>query len=273
MKKLSGLGSLSRERLSKILRVSKGIITIGLVSSELNISRTSASKLLSWWNRQGWVYRIRRGVYIPVPLESSTSDPVIEDPWIVASHLFDPCYVGGWSAAGYWDLTEQIYQSIVIITTRKNKRKKSLAIGNTEFYVKSISGNIYFGYNGIWRGQVKVNVSDPSRTIIDMLSDTNLGGGIRPIYDIFINYMKSDNRDLHTLLEYASRINNRTIFKRLGFLLETRYPEELDFINECHSQISSGYSKLDPNLKADKLIAKWKLWIPNSWRGEVRGDR
>jgi hypothetical protein len=37
------------------------------------------------------------------------------------------------------------------------------------------------------RGQVKVSVSDPTRTILDLLSDPALGGGIRSTMDMLIN--------------------------------------------------------------------------------------
>src|SRR3989304_8386146 len=100
MNKLSGLGSISRERLSRILRVSRGVFTTGLVSEELKISGAEASKLLSFWNRKGWVYRIKRGLYIPVPLESSTNEPAVEDPWVLADYLFNPCYIGGGGGGG-----------------------------------------------------------------------------------------------------------------------------------------------------------------------------
>ena len=264
MKKVSGLGTVSRERLSKIFRVSKDIITVGLVSKELSISQVEAGKLLSDWARHGWLYRIKRGIYIPVPIESSDGEPAIEDPWIIANALFIPCYIGGWSAAEYWDLTEQIYKSICVITTR-NKRSKQFTCSNVEYYVKTISTANFFGYRGVWRGQVKVNVSEPGRMIVDMLDDLKLGGGIRPVYEIIVNYMKSTHKNLAQLLQYAEQIGNRSVFKRLGFLLEQYFPDEEEVIMLCLKQISSGYAKLDPDLDSDKIITRWKLWVPESW--------
>jgi len=43
---------------------------------------------------------------VSVPLESRTADVPLEDPWLIAERLFAPCYIGGWSAAEYLDLTE-----------------------------------------------------------------------------------------------------------------------------------------------------------------------
>jgi predicted transcriptional regulator of viral defense system len=53
--------------------------------------------------------RIARGFYVPVPLESPNPDMPLEDPWLVGMRLYSPCYIGGWSAAEYTDLTEQIF--------------------------------------------------------------------------------------------------------------------------------------------------------------------
>lgn len=268
MKKMLGLGKTARARLSKILRVSKGIITADLVSEELAISHSDAGKLLFGWARQGWLYRIKRGIYIPVPLESSNGEPAIEDPWIIANTVFNPCYIGGWSAAEYWDLTEQIFQSICVMTINE-KRSKQVVLGNVEFYVKTISSEKLSGYKGVWRGQVKVNVSDPDRMMADMLDDLKLGGGIRPIYEIMVNYMKSSYKNLNLLIQYAEQIGNKSVFKRLGFLLENFFPAEVEAIKLCHERISSGYSKLDPGLDSDRIITRWKLWVPESWSGRL----
>ena len=267
MNKPSGLGQLSRERLSKILRISKGIINVDLASKALDLPSSKASQFLSYWAQQGWLYRVKRGTYVSVPLESSTGEPAIEDPWIIAHEIFSPCYIGGWSAAEYWDLTEQIFQSVCVVTV-KAKRIKDVSFGNSRFSVKSISPELFFGYKTVWRGQMKVNVSDPGRTIIDMLNDTKLGGGIRPVSDVLNKYMQSPHKNLNALFEYALRIKNKTVFKRLGYLMEKFHAEEREIIQQCHARISSGYSKLDPDLDADKLITRWKLWIPESWAGK-----
>ncbi len=265
MKTISGIGSVSRIKLSKVLRISKGVINVDHVSETLNISNNEAGKLLSYWAKQGWLYRIKRGIYIPVPLESSDGEPAIEDPWIIADAAFSPCYIGGWTAAGYWDLTEQLFKSTCVITSQ-NKRKKEVTLGSVDFYIKTISSIELSGYKGVWRGQVKVNVSDPSKTIADMLDDIKLGGGIRPIMDILANYMKSTHKDLNRLIRYSEQIGNKTAYKRLGFLLERQFPSESDTIKLCHKKISSGYSKLDPDLESDTIVTRWKLKVPTYWK-------
>lgn len=266
-KSILGLGKRDRERLSAVLRETKGTISVQEAAEILKVSPTNAAKMLSRWAKKGWLSRVRRGIYVRIALESRTADIPLEDPWVIAGRLFSPCYIGGWSAAENWDLTEQIFRTIVVMTTLK-PRDRSPVIKGTKFLLRTISEKALFGTKPVWRGQVKVFVSDPSRTILDMLADPKFGGGIRSTTDMFSNYLKSENRNLELLISYAKRLGNGAVFKRLGFLLERVAPDEKTAIEECRTMLTKGNAMLDPALKADRLITRWRLWVPESWAKE-----
>jgi predicted transcriptional regulator of viral defense system len=268
MKNLSGLGKTERRRLTEVIRQTKGAISVAEAADILKANRNDVAKMLARWAEKGWLSRIRRGLYIQVPLESRTPDVPIEEPWIIAEYLYAPCYIGGWSAAEYWDLTEQIFRSIVILTIQKPRDRK-LVIRNTKYVVRTISEKAMFGLKPVWRGKVKLSVSDPTRTIIDILNDPSLGGGLRPSVDIFLNYLKSKYKDMEQLINYAKLLGNGAVFKRLGFLLERLVPNDKKIISACKIELTKGNAKLDPKLPADRLITKWKLWIPENWVGET----
>lgn len=267
MENISGLGKEERKKLSAIFRQTKGTISVRDTAEILKITSADAAKMLSRWAKKGWLSRVRRGLYVRVPLESYTTDIPLEDPWIIADRLYSPCYIGGWSAAEYWDLTEQIFRTVVILTTQK-PRERSPVIKGTSFMLRTISEKAFFGTKPVWRGQIKVSVSDPSRTILDTLIDPKLGGGMRPTVDIFLNYIKSENKNIDLLIEYAKRLGNGAVFKRLGFLLERFAPDQKVAIKMCKVKLTKGNVKLDPALPADRLITRWKLWVPNSWAAE-----
>ena len=271
METLTGLGKVDRERIAAIIRGTKGTISIGEAVEILGVSSTDAAKMLSRWSRKGWFSRVKRGLYIPVPLESRTADVPLEDPWLIAERLYSPCYIGGWSAAEYWDLTEQIFRTVVVMTTQK-PRDRSPTIKGTNFMLRTVSEKAMFGFQSVWRGQVKIPVSDPTRTMLDMLSDPRLGGGIRSTVDMLRNYLSSENKNLELLTDYADRFGNGAVFKRLGFLLERSAPDELKTIDTCRTRLTTGNTRLDPNLRADKLITRWRLWLPESWAKERRVD-
>jgi predicted transcriptional regulator of viral defense system len=57
-----------RFRLSLVIREAGNLVSIDDVSATLGLNRIDAAKLLSRWQKQGWVKRLRRGIYAPVPL-------------------------------------------------------------------------------------------------------------------------------------------------------------------------------------------------------------
>jgi len=261
---MNGLGKADRERLSAVLRGTKGTISVAEATEILDMPNTSTAKLLSRWANKGWLSRVRRGLYIPVPLESPTADIPLEDAWVIADKLFSPCYIGGWSAAEYWDLTEQMFRTVIVLTEQRPRDRKPIIKG-TEFLLRTVPAKAMFGLKTVWRGQVKVNVSDPTRTILDMLSDPLLAGGLRSTVDMFKNYLSSDKKDLRLLIKYADQLGNGAVFKRLGFLLERYNDNEPDYIQQCSERLTAGNTKFDPSLKGERLITCWRLWVSDRW--------
>lgn len=271
MKILSGIGKLDRQRLAEIIRSTKGSISVAEAANILNLSSPKVAKMLARWAKKGWLSRVRRGIYIPIPLESRTADTVLENPWIIAERLFAPCYIGGWSAAEYWGLTEQIFRTILVMTQQK-PRNRLQVIKGTKFLLRTISNEAMFGIKPVWKGQIKVSVSDPTRTVIDMLNDPQSGGGIRSTADIFINYLKSEKANIDLLLEYANQLGVGAVYKRLGFLLERYAPDKKTAINICQLSLTAGNTRLDPKDRqrgTNRLITRWKLWIPESWKKDA----
>ncbi len=265
MEKLAGIGKADRERMAAIIRGTKGTVSVGDAARILNVASTDAAKMLSRWSKKGWMSRIRRGLYVSVPLESRTADVPLEDPWLIADRLFSPCYIGGWSAAEYFDLTEQIFSTVIVMTVQKPRNRRP-DIKGTEFMLRTISEKAMFGLKPVWRGQVKIFVSDPTRTMLDMLVDPIFGGGIRSVKDMLVNYMRSGNRNLEQLIEYAEQLGNGAVFKRLGFILEKIAPDETKIIEKCRLQLTAGNAKFDPKLNNIKLITRWRLWVPEKWK-------
>jgi predicted transcriptional regulator of viral defense system len=268
MEMLTGIGKLDRERLAAILRGTRGTVSVAQATGILGVSATDAAKMLSRWNKKGWLSRVKRGLYVPVPLEASSADVSLEDPWQIAATLYAPCYIGGWSAAEHWDLTEQLFRTTVVMT-QLTPRERNPVIKGTTFLLCSINEKKLFGLKSVWRGQVKVSVSDPTRTILDMLAEPRLGGGIRSVNDMLLNYLHSDKKNLDLLIGYADQLGNGAVFKRLGFLLEQQAPNEQGFIEQCALRLTKGNARIDPKQPAERLVSRWRLWVPKSWLKEV----
>jgi predicted transcriptional regulator of viral defense system len=267
MNRVSGISNKARSRLALLLRKTQGTIATSEAAKILNLSAAEAAKTMARLAEKGWISRVKRGLYVPVPVESSTTEPALQDPWLIAQRLFAPCYIGGWSAAEYWQLTEQFFQRIVAITTRK-QRNREVAMRGVSFLIKTISPDALFGTLPVWRGSLRIDVSDSSRTIIDILDDPRLGGGIQHVSDILAEYLKSDQKNTKLLIDYGDRLGNRTVFKRLGFLMSRLAPEDKEFLDACRKRLSKGYSPLDPALPKEKIVRAWRLWVPAYWTGK-----
>lgn len=272
MEPLSGLGKADRQRLSRLLRGTKGTLSVSDAAGTLDLPRNTAAKLLARWAAKGWLSRVRRGLYVPVPLESGTADVPLEDAWPVAARMFERCYIGGWSAAEYWDLTEQIFRTVVVLTTQR-PRKRRQRIKGTDFLLRTIHESAMFGLDSVWRGQTQVNVSNPARTVLDLLNDPALAGGSRPLTDMFCAWLASGQCDLPLLLEYGDKLGNGAVFKRLGFLLERYAPDESVALSGCLERLTAGTAKLDTALPCKKLVTRWRLWIPEAFMKNRAGEK
>src|SRR6202030_2597200 len=150
----------NRARLGAVLRAAKEVVSVDVTSRTLGIERRAAAKLLSRWREQGWLRRIGHGVYVSVPLDLAGSEQVVEDPWVLVPTLFGQSYIGGWTAAHHWELTEQLFNETVVFTTRRFTEKRVTAQG-VVFLLHHIPKKRSFGLKTIWRGSTQVTISDP----------------------------------------------------------------------------------------------------------------
>jgi predicted transcriptional regulator of viral defense system len=252
-----------RAQLVQVLVGAGDVIHITDVAKVLDLSRTEAAKRLARWAEQGWLSRVGRGAYVPASIDTLGSERVLDDAWILVPALFAPAYIGGRTAAEHWDLTEQIFKDVVVLTGQAIRKKQQERHG-VQFVLKHLNETKIFGTKPIWRHHTRVPISDLHRTIVDMLDDPSLGGGIQHVSDCLNSYFKKNNRDDSLLIQYAERLGNGAVFKRLGFLAE-RHPTGAKLAELCLARLSAGDAKLDPALDCPRLISKWHLRVPQTW--------
>jgi len=261
MEKKLGINEKNRRLLDLLNRFGNTLFSIKDASKIMGLSVKDTRLYLGYFARRGWLSRVKQGIYISVPLGTVSPQEYKENPWIVANRIFAPCNIGGWSAAEHWEFTDQIFNSIFVFTARIF-RKKNITIQGTEFILKLVRAKKISHTKSIWIENVKVRVSDPSQTIVDILDDPAVGAGIRHVSDIVRNYFNSEYRNDIELLNYIKENKNRTVYKRLGYILEISDINVPDLINECLKNISSGYSVLDPAIKTKgSFKRRWNLRV------------
>jgi predicted transcriptional regulator of viral defense system len=255
-----------RTQLVRVLSAAGDVIHVDDVVTALQLDRIAAAQRLSRWTEQGWLRRVGRGAYVAASIDTMGSERVLDDPWVLVPALFAPAYIGGRTAAEHWDLTEQIFKDILVMTVQAVRQKRQERHGAL-FSLKHIDEQKLFGTKTVWRHQTRVPVSDVHRTIIDMLDDPAVGGGIQHVADCLAAYLRRGDRDDEKLIEYAVRLANGAVFKRLGFLAE-RFPESAELARLCENHLSGGHAKLDPAQDGPRVVAKWRLLVPQRWAHE-----
>ncbi len=259
--------SIRQQRLATLIRATSGTIRIDDAMKALDLDRGHAAKLLAGWHKQGVMRRIARGLYVPVLPSALGQAQVLEDPWILVPELYEPGYIGGWSALEYWELTEQLFRSICVLTNKRTLYGKAKHQG-VNFFIKYIPEKYLFGTKTIWRDRVKVQISDPYKTVLDIIDDPTLGAGLQHMMDCLSEFIKIYDKqsDLDKLLEYAIQINKGALFKKLGFLAE-KLELNTSFIDVCAERLTTGYTFLDKSSQHNnKLITKWRLWVPKGYK-------
>jgi len=81
--------------------------------------------------KKGRIVRINRRKYYLVPIKAK-SGKWSDNPFVIADEICDgkDYFIGGWAAASYWHLTEQIPMRIDVYTTRRQGKARIL---NTNF--------------------------------------------------------------------------------------------------------------------------------------------
>ncbi len=258
---VAGIRGPRRAQLAALHRTFPGPFNAEQAASALETAIAPTRRLLAALAERGWLARLRSGWYIAVPLEASEPSEWREDPWIVAGTLFAPSYIGGWSAAEHWELTDQIFNDVYVVAGKKVTPSRQ-SIQGTKFIVRSVPTNALFGTRRVWRRRVAIEVSDPHRTIIDVLNIPAAAGGALHASEVLNTYFESPGADPARLLEYGDRLGSGAIFKRLGYLTELQQHGNRGFVDACRQRITSGVSWLDPaGPRNGRIVSRWSLRV------------
>jgi len=252
-----------RRELAQLARASHGgVISVADAARVLALPARRAAMRLNELDRAGWLARVRRGFYFVLPIEArSARETTPEDPWVLASQLYAPCYIGGWTAAEHWGLTEQLFGSTFVATAASIRSRSETHLG-ASFKLVRVKPERLAHLSQVWRGRSRVVVSSAERTIVDAAIDPRWVGGPRHLADIIATYRATSNADEASLGLELARSGTGAAAKRLGFLVERLWPAADRLSDAALARRSTGVIKLDPTVKRrGEFSTRWRMWI------------
>jgi len=184
--------------------------------------------------KQKLIYRIERGKYT-----------IHNDCLIFASYVCAPSYISLWTALRYYNLTEQLPKTIFVMVPRP---RKSLKFQNIE--IEFIKTKHFFGFKKERYRDFDIFMAEPEKAMMDSLLSKKIP------FDEVVKAIKTKQPNIKKLVNHAIRIKNRSLIKRLGFILEENKLE----CEKLEKFVDNSYTTLDLALgKKGKKNKKWKI--------------
>ena len=220
----------------------------------------SARSLIRHAVDRGVVSRLEPGLFVLVPPELGRATEFASNPYTTARQLATGAeyFI---SHASAMELHRMVTQPQFVIFTSTTKRLRNRTIQGTEFRFVLTRREDVFGLTTYWISkQDSVKVSDIERTVIDGLHLPAYCGGVTEVAKGL--WMRRNDVKPERLIEYAGRLENGAVLRRLGYLLELYKigaPAELDRIRRS---LSATYAVLDPMLPPEgAYVSGWRLRV------------
>ncbi|MFH1439258.1 MAG: type IV toxin-antitoxin system AbiEi family antitoxin [Candidatus Woesearchaeota archaeon] len=205
------------------------------------------SNVLMNLKKKGIIKLLKKDYYV-------LTHKIPEHIYTISTILTAPSYISLWSAASFYGYTEQQLIAIQVVSTKQYPKIK---IGNYIIETTTIMPEKYFGYHNI----NNICIAEKERLVIDMLFKPNKAGGLEEVQKI----LKAcwEELDENKIIRYLKKFNNKSLFNRLGYLLETLEIKN-NIKNKLLKNMSKQYIKLNPYRKLNKQYnKKWMIIVNN----------
>jgi len=214
------------------------------------LPRGSLKKVIYRLEQRGAIERIEKGKYMIIPLGAEKGKYTLNE-FIIGSLLVTPYSVAYWSALNFYGLTEQ-FPNTVFLQTTSRKKKQATEVFGVRYRIVRIKEEKFFGIRKEWIENTQIHITDKEKTLLDCLDKPQYCGGVVEIAKA-LKY--GSELDKKKLVEYAKKIENSGVIRRLGYLCD------LFAIDIALPEIKTrNYLLLDPTMShKGQKNAKWRL--------------
>ncbi len=175
-----------------------------------------------------------------------------KNPWVVASNLVWPSYISGWAALRHYNLTEQLPNTIEVVTSKKRK-KREFAFQEMNIKIITTSPKLIFGFIKILREEKELFMAEPEKALLDAALFKIIS--FSEIRDILVSNFSRLQKE--KLVSYLIRIGNKSLIKRWGYVLDQTGK---DYHARLKKYLDHNYIPLDYSLPVQgKKNRKWRI--------------
>jgi len=216
------------------------------------------NKLLYHLTRKRWLLRLEKGKYLILPLEAGMEGLYSAHEFVIAAHLVQPYAIAYASALSFHALSDLLPHTVFVATTRRKAEVTVEELG-LRFRFITLAPRKFFGIQTVTIEDQPVRITTLSKTLVDGLDRPELCGGVIELAKGLKRY-EADDAGWAQLTADALRLGNRTVFKRLGYLVEVLGLEVGEWTDRWRTEISSGETLLDPRYgRRGPYHAGWNL--------------
>jgi len=254
------LGPRSAQLITELNELRRSTFNLADVASITGLSAAAARNLVHKAQQRGLVTRLKPGLYNLVPFELGRATEHIDSPYLIARELAGvaPYFLSHGTALELHRMVTQPNFTIYVSCTR---RVRPQIVGGYDFRFVHITAEQSFGVTKHWVDKERfVMISDIERTIIDGLRHPALVGGITEVAKGIC--MQRHILKIDRLVDYAQRLGNGAVVRRLGYLLEHFGLADASALKTLHDMLTATYQRLDPLLPAEgAFLSRWRIQL------------
>lgn len=207
-----------------------------------------AKNLITKLTKDGWLIRIKRGLYTISDLTSRGF--LALSPYYIANLLVKDSYVSFESALQYRNMFDQLMNKTISVGLKTYKATKH---NNMEYHFVKTKEILYFGFEEVREGDKSVRIATAEKAIIDMVNFRKSKLTIDVVIEKIINHKK--DLDFNCFNEYLIKFSGTTI-KIFGFIFDllnldsSKLFELIKYKNGTHWMLAGD----------KKFNAKWRLY-------------
>ncbi len=163
-----------------------------------------AKVYLNRLKNSGLVFEVERNKYT-----------VHKNAFLIASRVLWPSYISFWSALRFYNLTEQVPQSVSVATTRKRKKSVINFIG-VKITFTHIDKKYFFGFRKMNYDSIEIFIAEPEKAILDSIAFGEVSE------QEMLEILKKNKKEINfrKLLAFANRTKSKEIIKAVKALID-----------------------------------------------------